>query len=278
MIDPTLCCDSDGDTPLHWALEGYVSPRRIKELTRSSKSAIMAMNDAGKRPFDKFAENYVDPDWKLHDVVGRADWENIQAYLHVLFDEENSRSTAMVEEGDESRPEWLPLHHLAGSVYSLPLVFLDIALHFCKDDLSKMNSRGMLPLHLACRRRNIDSDILCDGSVAHKILAAYPQAAYKAVAGTLIKSYPRSLNLPDPITRLWPFVLAGVENDVSMTTSFTLLRADPSILSLALKDDRKKKSQQRTKELMAQMAAEAELEDQSSRRIRRLTIRDPYGT
>ncbi|KAL3904910.1 MAG: hypothetical protein SGILL_009889, partial [Bacillariaceae sp.] len=33
-IDPTLCCDTDGDTPLHWALEGYMSPRRIKEITR----------------------------------------------------------------------------------------------------------------------------------------------------------------------------------------------------------------------------------------------------
>jgi hypothetical protein len=131
--------------------------------------------------------------------------------------------------------------------------------------------------------------------VAHKILAKYPQAAYKGVTTTkrlglhlavatqkpmslitaLIKAYPRSLNSPDPVTRLWPFVLAGVENDISVGVSFTLLRADPSILYLAMKEDKKKKSQRA--EAMMRLMAEAELEDQSSRRIRRLTIRDPQS-
>ncbi|KAL3903748.1 MAG: hypothetical protein SGILL_010329 [Bacillariaceae sp.] len=202
-----------------------------------------------------------------------------------------------MSDGDCKSSEWLPLHLLAASTCPLPLVFTEIAVHYRKDDLSKENDRGMLPLHLACQQRYKNSDIRCDGSVAHKILAAYPQAAYKGVAKTkrlglhlavstqkpmslvtaLIKSYPRSLNSPDPVTRLWPFVLAGVENDISMGVSFTLLRADPSILALAMKDDRKKKKshQQRAREL-ANRIAEAELEDQSSRRIRRLTIRDPY--
>jgi hypothetical protein len=293
-IDPSLCCDTDGDTPLHWALEGYMSPRRIKELIRYSRGAVVVQNNSGKRPFDKFAENFVDPDWKVHDVVGREVWENIQAYLRVLFDGHSSQLTSMSDQNDDKKLEWLPLHLLASSPYPLPVVFVDIAIHYCEEDLSKVNERGMLPLHLACQRRNIDPDFRCDGILAHKILSAHPQAAYKGVTTNkrlalhlavstqkpmslitaLIKSYPRSLNSPDPLTRLWPFVLAGVDNDISMGVSFTLLRADPSILQLAMKDD-KKKSLQRASELANQLA-ESELEDQSSRRIRRLTIRDRY--
>jgi hypothetical protein len=127
----------------------------------------------------------------------------------------------------------------------------------------------MLPLHLACRRR----DIPCDGSLGHKILAKYPQAAYKGVTTSkrlglhlavatqkpmslitvLIKAYPRSLNSPDPVTILWPFVLAGVDTDISVGVSFTLLRADPSILHLAIKSEHRKKSH-RAKEMMRLMA------------------------
>ncbi|KAG7355093.1 ankyrin repeat domain protein [Nitzschia inconspicua] len=291
-IDPTLCCDSDGDTPLHWALDGYMSPRRIKELIRHSKDAIMALNNAGKRPFDQFAANFIDSEWKVHDVCGREVWDNIQAYLRVIFDVTNNN---MQKDEDGKHSEWLPLHLLAGSPFDLPPIFTDIALHYRDDDLSKTNADGMLPLHLACRRRSINRDIPCDGSLALKILIKYPQAAYKGVTKSkrlglhlavatqkpmslitaLIKVYPRSLNSPDPITRLWPFVLAAVENEVSVGVSFTLLRADPSILHLAMKDE-KRENNHRAKEMMRLMA-EAELEDQSSRRIRRLTIRDPEG-
>jgi hypothetical protein len=295
-IDPTVCCDSDGDTPLHWALDGYISPRRIRELTRHSKDAIIILNNAGKRPFDQFAANFIDPDWKVHEVCGREVWDNIQAYLRVIFEKPSHESNPTSKDKGEKAPEWLPLHLLAGSPFDFPLVFMDIALHFCHDDLSKVNASGMLPLHLACRRCTRNPDIPCDGSLAHKILAKYPPAAYKVVTTTkrlglhlavatqkpmslitaLIKAYPRSLNSPDPVTRLWPFVLAGVNNDVSVEVSFTLLRADPSILHLAMKDEIEKKNQ-RAKEMIRLMAeAEEELEDQSSRRIRRLTIRDPH--
>lgn len=291
-IDPTVCCDSDGDTPLHWALDGYSSPRRIKELLRHSKDAIVVLNNAGKRPFDQFAANFIDSEWKAHDISGRELWDSVQAYLRVVFDVAPDESCDTPQQGNKS--EWLPLHHLAGSRYDLPLIFTDIALHYSQDELSKADSHGMLPLHLACRRRSANPDIPCDGSIAYKILAKYPQAAYKAVEPSkrlalhlavatqkpmslitaLIRAYPRSLNIPDPISRLWPYVLAGVENEISVGVSFTLLRADPSILHLAMKEERKKS--QKAQEML-RLAAEAELEDQSSRRIRRLTIRDTEG-
>jgi hypothetical protein len=295
-IDPTLCCDTDGDTPLHWALDAYMSPRRIKELMRHSKDAMMVLNNAGKRPFDQFAANFIDSEWKVHDVCGREVWENIQGYLRVVFkDSSNDQRGDASSKEEETISDWLPLHLLAGSPHDFPPIFTDIAVHYCEDDLSKVDSHGMLPLHLACRRRSINKDTPCDGSVARKILAKYPQAAYKGVATTkrlglhlavatqkpmslitaLIKAYPRSLNSPDPVTRLWPFVLAGVENEISVGVSFTLLRADPSILHLAMKDEQRKPNN-RANEMMRLMA-EAELDDQSSRRIRRLTIRDPQS-
>ncbi len=287
--DPTLMVDSDGDTPLHWALDGYMSPRRIQELTRHSKGAIMVLNQAGKRPFDQFSENFIDADWKIHDVCGREVWQNIQAYLRVVCDAPSEES-----DDDCKLTEWLPLHLIAGSPYELPPIFTDLAIHFCKEDLSKINAQGMLPLHLACQRRSINVGTLCNGSNAQKILAEYPQAAYTSVTTTkrlafhlavatqkpmslitgLIKAYPRSLNIPDPVTGLWPFVLAGVGNEISVAVSFTLLRADPSILQLAMKDDMKEKKMSEQEALM--LMAEAELEDQSSRRIRRIRILDPH--
>eukprot|EP00539_Tryblionella_compressa_P006956 CAMPEP_0178767400 /NCGR_PEP_ID=MMETSP0744-20121128/19621_1 /TAXON_ID=913974 /ORGANISM="Nitzschia punctata, Strain CCMP561" /LENGTH=199 /DNA_ID=CAMNT_0020423273 /DNA_START=15 /DNA_END=610 /DNA_ORIENTATION=- len=156
ILDPTLCTDSDGDTPLHWALDGYMSPRRIKELTRHSKDAMIVLNDAGKRPFDHFAANFIDSDWKIHDVCGREVWENIQSYLRVICHERHDEKEAQQEDGKPA--EWLPLHLIAGSPYDFPPIFIDIALHFCKEDLSKTNADGYLPLHLACQRQSINID------------------------------------------------------------------------------------------------------------------------
>jgi ankyrin repeat protein len=285
LMDPTLCTDVDGDTPLHWALDGYMSPRRIKELIRHSKDAMNIKNHMGSLPFDQFAINFIDADWKVHDVCGREVWENIQAYLRVVFDDRlptdvSNDSDGSSSTGNENKPPaWLPLHLIAGAKCDLPPIFTDIALHYCKDDLSNTNSEGMLPLHLACNRISLDKNCPCDGAMAKKILVEYPQAAYKEVSSTkrlaihlavashkpmslitsLIKSYPRSLNIPDPVTKLWPFVLAAVENEESIQVSFTLLRADPSILQLALQAQMSKRGQ-RAKEAQQVMDAAAEFE------------------
>jgi hypothetical protein len=295
-LDPSICVDSDGDTPLHWALDGYMSPRRVKELTRHSKEAMMVLNNAGKRPFDQFAANFIDSEWKVHDVCGREVWENIQAYLRVICDGDHT-SEKETSHQDDRKSEWLPLHLIAGSSYDFPPIFTEIALHYSQNDLSKQNADGMLPLHLACQRRSSNIDFPCDGSRAHKMLAQYPQAAYKPVDATkrlaihlalstqkpmsliaaLIKAYPRSLNSPDPVTGLWPFVLAGVENEISVGVSFTLLRADPSILQLAMKDQLSSRGQRANEATTTTEYDDDEIEEHSSRRIRRLTIRDSYS-
>lgn len=292
LLDPTLCTDDEGDTPLHWALDGYMSPRRIKELIRHSKDAMNVKNHMGSLPFDQFAANFIDSDWKIHDVCGREVWENIQAYLRVVCDDPVSNDIdGRSSSGNENTPAaWLPLHLIAGATCEFPPIFTDIALHFCKDDLSKTNSAGMLPLHLACNRISVDKNSPYDGSLAQKILIGYPQATYKAVPSTkrlaihlavashkpmslivsLIKSYPRSLNIADPITRLWPFVLAAVENEEAVLVSFTLLRADPSILQLAMHAQLSKRGQ---RPMEAQQVMDAAAEFERDRRTFRRTDR-----
>jgi ankyrin repeat protein len=245
MTDPTLCTDIDGETPLHWALDGYMSPRRIELLVRHSKDAVRIQNMAGRRPFDQFVGNFVDSDWQLHELCGREMWGNIQEYLKVLMKKKESEEE-----------EWLPIHMLAGSSIDFPSVFSDIALHYNKEDLSKPNSKGLLPLHLACARESMNPETPCDGTLATKILVLYPQAAYKTAAinkrerlaihmavesrkplpliAALLKAYPNSLNKQDPITRLWPFLLASANNEDNVETSYCLLRADPSIIQIAI--------------------------------------------
>ena len=283
--DPSLCTDTDGDTPLHWALDGYMSPRRIKQLMRYHKKALWVSNNVGRRPLDQFVENFVDSDWYLHELCGREIWENIQGYLRIMMEEENV-----------TKEEWLPVHLMAGSSIDFPPVFLDIALHYNKDDLSKTNSKGLLPLHLACARKSDNPNISCDGTVAAKLLQIYPQAAYKTTNDTnrlaihiaiesqkplpliasLLKAYPNSLNIPDPVTRLWPFLLAGVNNEESVDVSYGLLRADPSIVQVTIRNLLSKKGLRAAKAL--QNMDPFELEEHSSRTMRKLCLagRDRY--
>jgi len=279
-IDPTMTTDVDGDTPLHWALDGYMSPRRIKQLIRHSNKALRVTNLSGKRPFDQFVGNFVDSDWKLHELCGTEIWDNIQAYLKVVADEE------------QNKEEWLPVHMLAGSSIDFPSVFIDIALHFNKEDLSKPDAKGMLPLHLACARKSPNKAVPCDDSLAFRSLGLYPQAAYKASGNTkrlaihlavesqkplpviaaLLKAYPNSLNVKDPITGLWPFLLAAIDNDETIDVSYSLLRADPSIVQLAIRALISKRGQ-RAAQALRKMDP-GELEEQSSRRMRRLVLRE----
>merc|ERR1712127_744814 len=111
------------------------------------------------------------------------------------------------------------------------------------------------------RRNNKKAD-----SLAMKILKKFHRASLREAASTkrlplhlavetqkplslvtaLIRTYPRSLNIPDPITKLWPYVLAGIRHDnnhetenksnESLSVSFALLRADPSVLHLVLRN------------------------------------------
>jgi hypothetical protein len=128
-------------------------------------------------------------------------------------------------------------------------------------------------------------------TVSMKILKKFPRGSLKAVKKTkrlalhlavetkmpmsliaaLIKTNPKSLNTPDPVTKLWPYVLAIVDNDKSLSVSYALLRADPSVLQLA------KSVQQRSNNLTGPILADDREydNDHSLRRtVRRLTIRD----
>eukprot|EP00531_Pseudo-nitzschia_arenysensis_P014906 CAMPEP_0116157062 /NCGR_PEP_ID=MMETSP0329-20121206/23150_1 /TAXON_ID=697910 /ORGANISM="Pseudo-nitzschia arenysensis, Strain B593" /LENGTH=637 /DNA_ID=CAMNT_0003654157 /DNA_START=114 /DNA_END=2027 /DNA_ORIENTATION=- len=325
-IDPTLCTDCDGETPLHWALAGYVSSRRIKELTRHSVDAIMVENNKGEKPFDQFTTNFVDSDWTEHDVCGNEVWENIQEYLRCIKDNQSIQEMndpQRMNDSDDSDnentgndSEWLPLHFLAGSKYEFPPIFTDLALKYCGKDLQKFDAKGMLPLHLACARKSAvppnpavskRKAVTTTDALAMKVLKKFQRASVIPATSTkrlalhfavetqkplsliaaLIRTYPRSLNIPDPVTKLWPYVLAGVrqqnENprsgNESLSVSFSLLRADPSVLHLVRKNETisnlndKEKAQFRAASSKKDEESTDFYMEHSSRRIRRLTIR-----
>lgn len=375
-IDPTLCTDLDGETPLHWALDGYMSPRRILELTRHSLDAIMVRNQKGKRPFDQFTSNFVHSDWTEHDICGRDAWDNIQEYLRAVHhnysrkknkhdsdihsdtgtvggnycsgndnDNDNNSNNEQQhqhnpqEESDfKKNSEWLPLHFIAGAPFDFPPVFTDLALKYGKDDLQKADrASGKLPLHLACERKSTNTPVSDDrlgssnnetenennanantDSVTIKILKSFPRASMMKVRATnqlalhiavqtrqpmsliaaLIRTYPRSLNIQDPITKLLPYALAGVEdcksnmncnntnsdNNESLSVSFALLRADPSVLHLVQNSqrirnftnvERPTRTAGDNNDLLGNkaVAIDESYMEHSSRRIRRLTIR-----
>ena len=278
--DPTLCIDLHGDTPLHWALEGYMSPRRVELLLSHSKASLTIKNAAGKVPLDQFVGNFLDAEWKQHDVTAKEAWCSIQEYLRV-FDDRND---------DELKEEWLPLHMLASSPIDFPAIIYDIAIYYCRDDTRKLDSQGRLPLHLACARTNKVGLEPSANTVAHKLVAEYRGAAYMATTkcsrlpihfavetrqtikliAALLKAYPNSLNVKDPKTGLWPFLLAASHDERTVDTSYSLLRADPSIVQLAI-SALASKGGQRAAEALGQM--DDDFEDHSNRRLRRLKIR-----
>jgi len=70
------------------------------------------------------------------------------------------------------------------------------------------NRRGRLPLHLA----------LVHGK------------SWKQGVREIFSAYPEALNIRDPELRLYPFMLAAVAEDNSLTTVFQLLRHNPGVL------------------------------------------------
>jgi len=358
-IDPSLCQDEDGETPLHWALHGYMSPRRIGELTRHSLDAIMVRNQKGKRPFDQFVSNFVDADWTEHDVCGREAWQNVEDYLRVVHHNQSRKrnkcsNTSAIDidqtgttkysnctnnaqqqgsqegESDETNnPEWSPLHFIAEAPYEFPPIFTDLGVKYLKDDLRKVDAYGRLPLHVACGRRirryhvhtnetetspSTKNDNTFDDTVAMKLLKAFPRASLTGVTTTkqlalhiavqtqqpmsliaaLIRTYPRSLNIQDPVTKLLPYALAGVDNGnndssdsndkKTLSVSFALLRADPSVIQIVQNNHFGSNATSRGERLSLTagashlangkaMAVDESYMEQSSRRIRRLTIR-----
>jgi ankyrin repeat protein len=282
VTDVALCRDHDGDTPLHWALDGYMSARRIKQLIRYNKDALYVKNAAGKLPFDQFVGNFVDNNWDQHELCGREAWDNIQSYLKVVVDQEDCKPE-----------EWFPVHVLAGSPINFPGVFMDIALYFNKEDPSKPDLKGHLPLHSACARTSSEGENPDYEKMAIKVLRVYPQAAYKPSGDTkrlaihiaienkkplpliaaLVKAYPNSLNIKDPRTGLWPFLLAGSCYGEHIDISYGLLRADPSIIQIAIRA-LISKSGQRFAQAVRDMELNEYANDHSSRRMRRFIRRD----
>lgn len=243
-IDPTVCQDTDGETPLHWAMEGYMSARRISELLRHSTQALWVRNNSGDNPFDRFVTNFVEYNWKEHEVVAQEAWQVMQAYLKAAIGWREDVDTI-----------WFPLHAVASTNFILPTILYDMALHFHQEDLSKADQNGWLPLHRACARK-FEETPEENSKLAVGLLKVYPQAAYRPTFDTqqlplhiaiessnswelisaLLAVYPSSLNMSDPSTGLWPFLGAGSHDFESVQTSYNLLRADPSILCVALRN------------------------------------------
>lgn len=82
---------------------------------------------------------------------------------------------------------------------------------------------GRLPLHYV-----LDHIRPGDGSVSKTSSWLSLQASRHAIVEKLIELYPESVDKCDPVTRLYPFMVASMDQNLSVDTVFILLRHSPS--------------------------------------------------
>lgn len=241
--DARLIADEEGDLPLHWAFAAAISPRRLRVLLDGCRESLFHINDKGALPMYEFVTEHCDH-WDFQDDDEKRDlWNRMQGMLKAVSGFQ-----------DDDGGTWSPLHAIASAVHFIPNVFWSIATEFCEN--GTYNSDGLLPLHVAvstppveyqgstesCSNpgTNLMKSILFNnlelirqptsqGRLALHLAAESQQPEW--VVDTLRNAFPDALLEFDPVTGLSPYMLAAVEENNDLTTTYELLRADPSMLS-----------------------------------------------
>eukprot|EP00934_Nitzschia_sp_Nitz4_P008976 Nitzschia sp. Nitz4//scaffold29_size155292//30663//33935//NITZ4_002642-RA/size155292-augustus-gene-0.220-mRNA-1//-1//CDS//3329546400//8966//frame0 len=244
--DATLLKDDDSDNPLHWAFERGLSPRRIQELLRYSHASLSQPNASNCLPFDLFygsvhlEELWEDMDvadpglpvQEMEDELRHLFWRRLEAYLRVLPAHHEAPSESM-----------LPIHRVGASLVRMAPMVIDLALSLHSGDLLSPDSTGRLPLHWALEtsdtvvascflEKEPKSAAVADNNgrlPLHTALAQGGVALYNVVH-RLLRENPKSLYIEDPVTGLWPWLLAAVSSNVPLDVCFSLLREDPAMV------------------------------------------------
>jgi hypothetical protein len=144
--------------------------------------------------------------------------------------------------GESSDIENYPLH----AIVKCPCEpsFLRFSTEVLVVETNRMDVKGNLPIHLACGAPAVGSDLMSIVIQANPDVASVPDACgslplhlalesgkhWEGGVDKLFAAFPSAIYLCDLRYHFFPFMLAAMSDDVSLSTVYELLRQSPQCL------------------------------------------------
>ena len=260
----------DGELPLHWAVRLSAPNEQIDNLlTACPESGTWAKDNGGNTPltllWDRHCEGILEQWWADRgEVRNLHSWKRIMLFFRCEIVDEDECDGEIVF-GDT------PLH--VASRCPCPPGFFPLLLQVFREDAVRRDTKGRLPLHLACSNAfaNRSTDVLskvqalvsvcrdacnCVDFEGRKPFHVALEAGITWEEGLkeLVESEPRLMNGRDPRTNLDPFLLAATAEHAArslripfmegkksseysrntLDTVYKLLRMEPSRIVITL--------------------------------------------
>lgn len=242
--EAVLDVDGLGRTPLQLALLGNCrSEPIVRAMLTKAPEACLVSDRGGVTPLSTACHQYVKSVRKVqeyHELSKKATkmWKIVclllkASYLGTVVEEDEAEV-----DGNGSK-EWRVLHAAlaVSKKISVPLVVVQTALSQHPEQVFEVDKEGRFPLSLALEGASGSGSIQSGvrDEVARLVLDADPDAAGKQdrngryplsvvaasgavgrdVAREVMRAFPDALRVPDPSTRLMPFMLAAVAREES---------------------------------------------------------------
>lgn len=258
---PLMIQDEDGDTPLHYACSGGESLEVIEIMLKHCPFLALVPNEDGETPIcdlwtwykddleyelgsyeeQEIAKHHLLPKFispaqhkPLESVLLQKFWEMFQILLKAAY----HRSVVL-----PTHKIFKPLHAAAGS--NFPIFTLYVALYMKYSHLLLRDEDGMIPLHVACcnplgkDEHEKITHLLALSPNSTKIRTKENRLAFHLAVEhqkelcflrELLKMTPEVLNVRDPKTKLYPFMLAAVHHNNGLNVVFELLSWNPTLV------------------------------------------------
>jgi len=261
--------DKYGDTPCHRAVTLGSSIEVLEQFALIKPEAIDIENNQGITSFMILPKGYEEAQ-SLSDIVEDGefwdDWESAMIFLRASYSRCHSRPI------DE---KFMVVQAVAGT--RCPRALLKTCVRLYPSQLLSTNSEGRVPLSIASRSKRfkepqINIDGMCETAekesetdssetVVQILLRAEIKAAsiadndgrYPVIHAIengvewheglqdIVNAYPQCLDEKEPISNLYPFMLAGASKSASITSIFSLLRANPVSIQYGIPQLQKRK-------------------------------------
>ena len=98
--------------------------------------------------------------------------------------------------------------HSCTRIKKCPINLLLLAMKLHPEQLYQADEYGLIPLHYAIRHRNM---------------------SWYDIIETIVQTYPPAVTVPDPQTRLYPFMALAVDERAPLTAVYSVLRLCPEL-------------------------------------------------